>query len=149
MIDDLRSTYPYAYIQYSSHTVCSLQCYGAILHLPLASSRAQTAWWAAVRGGAASGVVGGSVSCRSTSEPPRARGWYVLPRRALRRARESVRHIRKCGGNQKSVKRCTKSISLAHFTYSTSSRSPTKLPIPKTLMFLFYLHVQDYELHIL
>ena len=40
-------------------------------------------------------VWGGSVSCRSTSEPPRARGWYGLPRRALRRARESVRRIRK------------------------------------------------------
>ena len=30
-------------------------------HLPLASSRAQTARWAAVRGGAASGGVGGRV----------------------------------------------------------------------------------------
>ena len=47
-------------------------------HLPLASSRAQTARWAAVRGGTASGGVGGSVSCRSTSEPPRARGWYGM-----------------------------------------------------------------------
>ena len=76
--------------------LCTVQYFGKIkkedaVHLPLASSRAQTARWAAVRGGAASGGVGGACrAARRASPPVRGAGTGCPAARCVARGKVSA-----------------------------------------------------------